>query len=1575
MDCNRYQYILVANAIPALLRDNDDFTFFREVPWTAVVDFDWSSENGGLQEMFTRTTGNGAALRRQLTVLDATDFKEGSGLGVESHYRPSSQLSWIFANGRQNVSQTYHTYSDWVGFCKKGTEDALLSQIRLALSPIVVFALFSSSSLLEMAALVQFTYSVMVAARAKRNIVVLSDNLSVAQKLTELAHVDVRECCVAGLPWEHVKLNFVQMLPELKEYYSEKYLTSSTGTEIPVPPQRVTSWDELDVVSSRECEQNDIQPDMIERTKLNFYKGVEAEWLNFYFNHDIERSLTPTLRNSLQSKIDALKCPNFAQDRGYRTAVRLLTVHHYPGTGGTTVCRRLLWDFRKQLRCALVKSISDRTARQVQGLYEFGEMQTQASSVLPVLLLVDSVDGNQLEAFCKSLNRARLRCVVIHCKSTPTEIQRRTVDEDSDYYLDRKLQPQEVNRVAGIVLSLEKDSEKRLRYITAIKRDKQIIYFGLQLFGQEYNQRRLATFVKAHLDDVSELEVQMLKFCSLVYAFLHLAVPRAGILNLLAPGLGEYCDIHIGDFSEPTADLLVSTAENSDNYVFEGYRPAHYLVGVEILNNFSLYDTVYQFLEKMLRPSATFATRIIEDIAVRMFTRRSAKQDFDEDEDDALGDDTKTSPDRAVAQRVRQHRFTRLVMDILTNEGVFRTLNLLLLLWKRSSISVHRGYLWQHIARFLAHEIGSTDLPEAQAREFMSLLSTPSTSQLDPTFPEGMDAVSVGVLPLSASTSQRLSGFDAAVKAIDRAIELFPDRSMFHGTRGLVYKLQLSYYRTNHCSIQQLVEAIRLTQLSCEAFTISRNCLKKFQNWYSQVGESEVCIEFLRIVKDMDVFQKFPTPTDGKEAFRALLEGRRVPAELLTLSREQLIFIQTREQRIRSNLDEIFECENLSKGWDKGQRYEYQRSKLKGAFLRRLFIEVSESHYSIDSARRTKGWESSPELRRQVVEEMLYNAAEDPYSSWMHFEEKNLLEIVEILRPVCLVDYKRLFSQSDSTILMFVRACIEMRGSRPVSANELIMVINNWCRAKTQNAWAHLFQYMIYFPLPSSPTTADREIVNAAIQCCQNTIMNRHHIPRRSKPKYFVGKGDGLDVLVPAHKVSIQYFDNTTQYWRSRGVVTKLQRLKGTKLRLGRILFHGVEISFDNDRFPGESKDWLWFYLGFTIQGPYAYDPVDANEYEELRTVDPATLPDLPLELEAQSWVLRPDTPRTTSKRTSTRLETARHTVTSNAAVSESNETPMQYHQTCTAPEDRKALAFDRKATQTKDGAHLPRNPSTCERVQSRNRSKMSDTEIRITGLNATVMDKDLRRKFESFGPIKRFHRKSLDLAFVEFEKKQDATRASKQHKLKLQGCNLTVKRAFDDTHWVSQTSQLQLPPTSSSGIDPLLQPGSVSAVRRDISSAAIDRPVSEAASVDITQERGSRDSDVASGFRGPTLVINNLPSSPESDLLFELLRVFDERVSIVCPSETTAHAVFGSLENAEAAERQISSYVNKATGGNLATTIVKANKEVVTAAKGSRVTGGTKMSVWGLESFATVPPLISTYFCRLKISMKRLLG
>lgn len=84
-----------------------------------------------------------------------------------------------------------------------------------------------------------------------------------------------------------------------------------------------------------------------------------------------------------------------------------------------------------------------------------------------------------------------------------------------------------------------------------------------------------------------------------------------------------------------------------------------------------------------------------------------------------------------------------------------------------------------------------------------------------------------------------------------------------------------------------------------------------------------------------------------------------------------------------------------------------------------------------------------------------------------------------------------------------------------------------------------------------------------------------------------------------------------TEFWRGKEPSQRLERVQGRKEvgSKGIISYQGIQLHFDNTLYPNESKDDLWFYVGFTLAGPYAYDPVDKDTYTSLKRQKENTTP------------------------------------------------------------------------------------------------------------------------------------------------------------------------------------------------------------------------------------------------------------------------------------------------------------------------------------------------------------------------------
>ena len=108
-------------------------------------------------------------------------------------------------------------------------------------------------------------------------------------------------------------------------------------------------------------------------------------------------------------------------------------------------------------------------------------------------------------------------------------------------------------------------------------------------------------------------------------------------------------------------------------------------------------------------------------------------------------------------------------------------------------------------------------------------------------------------------------------------------------------------------------------------------------------------------------------------------------------------------------------------------------------------------------------------------------------------------------------------------------------------------------------------------------------------------------------PSTFLVRALDLDAIVSSQEFRWleTKWKTKTEFWRGKEPSERLERVQGQKDlgSKGIISYKGIQLHFDNTLYPNESKDDLWFYVGFTVAGPYAYDPVDNDTYATLRRI------------------------------------------------------------------------------------------------------------------------------------------------------------------------------------------------------------------------------------------------------------------------------------------------------------------------------------------------------------------------------------
>jgi hypothetical protein len=87
--------------------------------------------------------------------------------------------------------------------------------------------------------------------------------------------------------------------------------------------------------------------------EMEFYKGNKVSWWNFYYeSHVLKRNCFDNTRSKIENVL------RYPKKQKYNTSVLTFHLEHEPGAGGSTFVRHILWTFRKEYKCAVVKQLT-----------------------------------------------------------------------------------------------------------------------------------------------------------------------------------------------------------------------------------------------------------------------------------------------------------------------------------------------------------------------------------------------------------------------------------------------------------------------------------------------------------------------------------------------------------------------------------------------------------------------------------------------------------------------------------------------------------------------------------------------------------------------------------------------------------------------------------------------------------------------------------------------------------------------------------------------------------------------------------------------------------------------------------------------------------------------------------------------------------------------------------------------------------------------------------------------------------------------------------------------------------------
>ena len=1162
-------YILIADKVPREHRGSTSLAFLQSIPWIAVFDlFDPSSREDGLHYIFNETSDSARA-----TVKELGDFK---------NIQPGEDMStrgttWIFRDKSMHES-------DWVCNSKDSLYRALSAYKERSPTGRIhcVFLAFGDESSEEMADVVESSFSI-IGRHAGRYITIISEKKEIINGIVRYSkpgiRKDVTNSSLSGFPWKLFKSNVKDMLgpTHFHEPGATTELPYFAGKTMPVLNKRLNSLTDLEMYFPYPSLPDSVSE--IEKARDNFYKGGVVNQLNLFHQHDIERTHQMDLTSSIDHYLKDLS----KASSDMSSHVETVTLRYEPGSGATTLCRRILWNKKSTYRCAVVKAITPDTDYQIEVLYSFlfnADMPYQP----PVLILVDNFGEQDVRQLMDKVSDRKVKCVFLNA----VPIAKSSESGDENVAELRQLDKTEIKRVKQVLVDVtSEDDSRREAAEKVLEREKRFIWLGLELFGRDYFdiKQRLSDHIKHIIsknlmDESKDFYQMILRFSCLLdyYSKGRSIFPHPCATDILFQGRGPSAEPidYIEVLHHKFGGLLLEGFNESNGC--HGWRPAHALVGEVVRKEMDLLSVTKELLVKM-NGGYSYAKKYLISDAVTVCLEREKKYDVRSDSKIDAGFALETGVDDDISGILEvRTRYSPLIKDINLNPdpevGVDNALDILITLNENVTTDQHKARTWQQIARVIAYEIGMKKVSSANLQ---------------------IGRVKRLVGPSAESGKSLTHGFEVAHLAIDQAIKIQESYVHHLVTKGAFFMAELRELEKRSCiGTQDVAAMIKQAITTCkEGIRVYDNALRKsvqdYHNGYlhSMVGKIQMVVRLLEVFKRLPYFTQHTLGPD--ESFKSYMNEGVHPDELNGLfDEDELTYLLSLRGTAVELSNDLFEEIKLrrTQTYKSYEIHELNNVKLRALKLRRLFYDVTKldrTHLSHDLG-----------YHEDIVNDIFSQYDETPFSSWKRLSNSKVAKIYQTLHSAV-----RKMPISSTGMLVYARAALQVQEKPTMS--ELAEYVDYWCQRCPKSVWAHLFNYMIHFPVPNFPISKNVTSVKSSIAMCNNSSQIRKS-QRRSGAEYLLGKGMGLDAIVRPHELSESGQDmNGTKFWQSYTVVERLERLLGRKVRQGVLSYRDIEILFDNERYPKDSRDDLWFCLGFTVNGPYAYDPINNDGYQTLK--------------------------------------------------------------------------------------------------------------------------------------------------------------------------------------------------------------------------------------------------------------------------------------------------------------------------------------------------------------------------------------
>ncbi|XP_076001040.1 sterile alpha motif domain-containing protein 9-like isoform X2 [Genypterus blacodes] len=1094
------------------------------------------------------------------------------------------QTSWVFCNGRVNEdseSDKPLTTSEWL---KKRSGDinnmiSFLCNSDLLLKDRLLVVFILHSAVTDISSPILETFCAMYRTlEGPDNMMCICKDSAVFSHWKRLidsrCKEDITSKCIFELSLYEIS-STIKRLKEPQTQSSSRYLPSTGSSSVLLTKKDEELMTVLDILCQNECENTEIERNnesfksFKTQVEEDYYRGGQVSWWNFYLSE--KPGCLPFIKRDTYQELHDLITPT----EGHTYPCVMINLFHHPGCGGTTLAMHVLWNLRSKFRCALVKNnmaSNNDIANQVTDLLNLGK--EEESSYTPVLLLVDNWhDVEDLKQCIVTAARERKRhsnlmIIILNCERTQFPAESSRNSRTPNVYITNKLSEKECRLFSEKLEQIKENHEKfKTFYAFMIMKNN---------FSNDYIEKLVNNTMKDL--DITTQQGKLFSFLALLntnvngsYISHSLAKELVGIRSLAWRGES------LQDKMNPYSSLLISfrVEEHGD---YEAVRFLHQMIAekcLEVLTQkykLSLSEITINLLHcNDLYKSFLGKDFLVKNIQTMLITRQRKEQ----------GDDKNTL-------------FSPLIEAIFKDEGS----------------NTCKEVLEKATVRFDK----SATMPQALARHFylrendvksalhwaLDALGKKSNSYIADTVAQVHKSHFKMVLEDSEDLTPEV--FSECLKLASNAVKAFRDsqelakREDPADTLDLTYrKRQKSYNTSGYVGelevMMTVLEEIKGIPLFNASERFKRDKMLQFlkgnlsaSSWYD--SNNTTTNQFVAVLKEHETF---------------LVSLKPRSKEIFTFFESYFTYLKPRVMTERETIEER------------------NKRKVSEFFKKYLLI------FSLSKAEKADEKASKPKLsQRQEIEDQrhyLELKRADSFAGLLQcLSEKNALEMEHIVKKWQFV-FDNSAGRYTSDTVNFILANIVLHSKKPSSDllkkyEELVFLLDQALQKEgTHSSVTEMYYLAMLLLWPTKDGRPANSATNNNISTYVSSAKKSFHrrfsymFPARSAiAHFFLGKSRelkrivskvNLDSICAERSSPQQYLHSLWQsgaVWKKKEVQEKLLRIKGISesgsicVNYGGNLKMKVRPAYLGDIRSGSSREDVSFYLGFTMEGPVAYD-------------------------------------------------------------------------------------------------------------------------------------------------------------------------------------------------------------------------------------------------------------------------------------------------------------------------------------------------------------------------------------------------